>query len=206
HSCCCSSRFANVWGGVECHLETGATAMARHTLYITAVMARNLAHQSEAKAHSAIAALRHTGGTVEGRKDTLAFLLWHARSAVGNAEAGAARVEGDHGCLDGRASRVTLRILKQVAQKPTQHARIALDTDRGATDFCCAACPLLGQQGEQINLFGMLEVLQGVQTAGQQEFTNQGVEFCDILGEASLEFGAVGVWQELDGHRYAGER
>src|SRR5215813_1853698 len=60
HSCCCSSRFANVWGGVECHLETGATAMARHTLYITAVMARNLAHQSEAKAHSAIAALRHT--------------------------------------------------------------------------------------------------------------------------------------------------
>ena len=75
--------------------------MARHTPYVTAVMSRNLAHQSEAKADSAIATLTHTSGTVEGRKDTLALLLWHTRSAVGNAEAGAARVEGDHGCLDG---------------------------------------------------------------------------------------------------------
>lgn len=75
--------------------------MARHTPYVTAVMARNLAHQGEAKAHSAIATLTHTARTVEGRKDTLAFLLWHARSAVGNAEAGAARVEGNDGCFDG---------------------------------------------------------------------------------------------------------
>ncbi len=191
---------------VECHLETGATAMARHTPYVTAVMARNLAHQGEAKAHSTIATFRHTGGTVERRKDTLAFLLWHARSTVGNAEAGAARVEGDDGCLDGRASRVALGILEQVAQKPTQHARVALDTDRGATDLCRTAGPLLGQQGEQIDLFGMLEVLQGIQTAGQQEFANQGVEFRDILREASLEFGALSVRQEFDGHTHAGER
>jgi hypothetical protein len=68
-------------------------------------------------------------------------------------------VEGDDGCLDGRASCVALRVLEQVAQKPTQHARIALDTDRGATDFCRTACPLLGQQGEQIDLFGILKVL-----------------------------------------------
>ena len=74
--------------------------MARHTPYVTAVMSRNLAHQSEAKAHSAIATLTHTSRTVEGRKDTLAFLLWHARSTVGNAQAGAARVERDDGCLD----------------------------------------------------------------------------------------------------------
>ena len=75
--------------------------MARHTPYVTAVMARNLAHQGEAKAHSTIATFTHTGGTVERRKNTLAFLLWHAGSAVGNAEAGAAWVEGDHGCLNG---------------------------------------------------------------------------------------------------------
>ncbi len=60
--------------------------MARHTPYVTAVMARNLAHQSEAKAHAAIATLAHTGGTVERRKDTLAFLFWHARSTVGNGQ------------------------------------------------------------------------------------------------------------------------
>ena len=81
--------------------------MARHTPYVAAVMARNLADQSEAKAHSTITTLTHTGRTVEGRKNTLAFLLWYARSAVGNTEAGASRVEGDHGCLDGRASRIT---------------------------------------------------------------------------------------------------
>src|SRR5215471_19639037 len=191
---------------MECHLETGATARTRHTLYVTAVMACDLADQSEAQAHAAITTFTHTGRTVEGRKNALAFLLWHAWSAVGNAEAGAARVEGDHGGLDARGSRVTLRVLEQVAQQPTQHARIALDTDRRATHFCCTACPLLGQQGEQINLFGMLEVLQGIQTAGQQEFTNQGVEFCDIVREPCLEFGSLSVWQELDGHTYAGER
>jgi len=97
---------------VECHLETGAAAMARHTLYVAAVMARNLADQSEAQAHSAITTLTHTGRTVEGRKNAFAFLLWHARSAVGNAEAGTSWVEGDHGDLDGRASRVTLRVLE----------------------------------------------------------------------------------------------
>ena len=86
--------------------------MARHAPYVTAVMARNLADQSEAQAHSAITTLTHTGRTVEGRKNTLAFLFWHARSAVGNAEVGTSRMEGDHGCFDGRASRVTLRILE----------------------------------------------------------------------------------------------
>ena len=50
--------------------------MARHTPYVTAVMARNLAHQGEAKAHSTIATFTHTGGTVKRRKNTLAFLLW----------------------------------------------------------------------------------------------------------------------------------
>ena len=74
--------------------------MARHTPYVTTVMARHLAHESEAKAHAAIATLTHTGRTVEGRKNTLAFLLWHARAAVGNAEAGASRVQGKHGCLN----------------------------------------------------------------------------------------------------------
>src|SRR5262249_34263903 len=180
-SCCFSRRFANAWDRVERHLETGATARARHTLYVTAVMARDLADQREAQAHAAITTLTHTGRTVEGRKNALAFLLWHARAAVGNAEAGAARGGGGHGGRDGRASRVTLRVLEQVAQQPTQHARIALDTDRRATDFRCAAGPFLSQQGEQISLFGMLEVLQGLQTARQQEFTNQGVEFCDVL-------------------------
>jgi hypothetical protein len=75
--------------------------MARHTPYVTAVMSRNLAHQSEAKAYSAIATLTHTSRAVEGRKNTLALLLWHARSTVSNAQAGAGRMEGDHGCLDG---------------------------------------------------------------------------------------------------------
>src|SRR4030095_13741232 len=107
HSCCFSSRFANPWDRVECHLETGATAMARHTLYVAAVMARTLADQSEAQAHSTTPTLTHTGRTVEGRKNALAFLLWHARSAVGNAEVGTSRMEGDHGCFDGRDSRVT---------------------------------------------------------------------------------------------------
>src|SRR5262249_2279579 len=143
-------------------------------------------HQSEAKAHSAIATFTHTGRTVEGCKNTLTFLLWHARPAVGNAETGTARVERDDGCLDRRASRVALRILEQIQQKPTQHARVALDTDRGAADFCRTACSLLGQQGEQIDLFGMLEVLQGVQTARQQEFIDQSVEFSDIVREAYL--------------------
>jgi len=67
--------------------------MARHTPYVTAVVARNLAHQGEAKAHSTIATFTHTGGTVERRKNTLAFLLGHAGPAVGNAEASASRVE-----------------------------------------------------------------------------------------------------------------
>jgi hypothetical protein len=75
-------------------------------------MARDLAHQSEAQAHATITTLTHTGRTVEGRKNALAFLLWHARAAVGNAEAGAAWVEGDHGGLNGRASRVALRVLE----------------------------------------------------------------------------------------------
>jgi len=58
----------------------------------------------------------------------------------------------------------------------------------------------------QINLFGIPGVLQSVQTARQQEFTNQGVEFRDILREAYLEFGSLSVWQAFDGHTYAGER
>ena len=60
--------------------------MARHTLYATAVMARNLADESETKTHAALATLTHTGRTIKGRKNTLALLFWHARSAVGNAE------------------------------------------------------------------------------------------------------------------------
>jgi len=75
--------------------------MARHTSDVTIVMSRNLAYQSEAKAYAAIATLTHTSRTVEGRKNTLAFLLWHARSAVGNAQEGAGRVKRDDGCLDG---------------------------------------------------------------------------------------------------------
>jgi hypothetical protein len=35
--------------------------MARPTPYVTAVMSRNLAHQSEAKAYSTIVTLTHTG-------------------------------------------------------------------------------------------------------------------------------------------------
>src|SRR5262249_25508273 len=104
---------------MERHLETGATAMACPTLDVTTVMTRNLAHQSKAKAHSAIATFTHTGRTTEGSRNALTFLLWHARSAVGNAETGTTRVERDHGCLNGRASRVALCILEQVTQKPT---------------------------------------------------------------------------------------
>ena len=86
--------------------------MAWHTPYVAAVMACNLADQSEAQAHSSITTLTHTGRTIEGRKNTLAFRLWHARSAVGNAEMGPSRVEEDHRGLDGRASRVTLCVLE----------------------------------------------------------------------------------------------
>jgi hypothetical protein len=69
---------------VERYLEAGTTALARHTPYVTAVMTRNLAHQREAKAHAAITTLTPTGRTVEGRKNPLTLLLWHARSTVGN--------------------------------------------------------------------------------------------------------------------------
>jgi len=85
------------------------------------------------------------------------------------------RVEGEHRCLDRRAGSVAPRVLEEVVHEPTQHAWIALDADRCATDLCRAPCPLLGKQGKQVDVFGMIEVLKGVQTARQQEFIGQNI-------------------------------
>jgi len=68
--------------------------VARHTPYVTAVVSGDLADESETKAYPSITTLAHTGGTVEGRKDTLPLLFWHAGPAVGNAEAGSGGVRG----------------------------------------------------------------------------------------------------------------
>jgi len=68
--------------------------VARHTPYVTAVVSGDLADQGEAQANTTLATLTHTGGTVEGRKDTLPLLFWHAGPAVGNAEAGSGGVRG----------------------------------------------------------------------------------------------------------------
>ena len=73
----------------RCHRQGAA-----HTVRHRRDGARNLADQREAQAHAPITTLTHTGRTVEGCKNTLAFLLWHARSTVGNAEASTGQVEG----------------------------------------------------------------------------------------------------------------
>ena len=52
------------------HLETGTTAIARHTLHITAVVSCDLADEGEAQANTALATLTYASGTVKGRKDT----------------------------------------------------------------------------------------------------------------------------------------
>ena len=82
--------------GAECYLETGATAIARHTPYLTAVVLRDLANQGETKANPAIATLAHTGGTIEGCKDPFPLPFWDAWPAVGNTEMCSRRAEGYH--------------------------------------------------------------------------------------------------------------
>ena len=57
-------------------------------------MAGNLANKGETQANTTLATLPHTGGTVEGGKDTLPLRFWHSWPAVGNTETYPSRDEG----------------------------------------------------------------------------------------------------------------
>src|SRR5262249_16936844 len=105
--------------GAQGHLETGATAVAWHTAHITAMVSSNLAHQGETQANTAIAALRHAAGTVEGSEDAFALLGWHTRTTIGNAQVGPGRAEWYHRGLDRRAVGIAPGVLEEVAHEPT---------------------------------------------------------------------------------------
>src|SRR6266511_4127979 len=88
---------------------------ARGRPHLAAVVAGDLAHQREAEANAPVPTLAQTRGTIEGLKDALPLRLRDAWPAVGDAEAGAHGGERHHRGLDGRARRITLGVVQEVA-------------------------------------------------------------------------------------------
>jgi hypothetical protein len=59
--------------------------------------------------------------------------------------------------------------------------RLSLKAHGGAADLGANTRPFLSQEGEQIDFFYRLQVMQGIEATGEQEFAQQGIQFGDVL-------------------------
>src|SRR5450759_4674093 len=72
--------------GRQPHFEAAAGGLAGHAHHVTAVIARDLAAQREAKAKAGVARWPRSRCAIEGGEDVLALTLWHARAVIFDAD------------------------------------------------------------------------------------------------------------------------
>jgi len=172
------------------------------------MVARNLTDESESQTDPSIARPAYSGRPVERLEDTLPLFNRHPGPAVFDKESPTADPGWDHGRLDGRLSGIARGVLQKVPDQTPEKARVTLDAHRfpGHGDlrsfsffFFFRARGLLGEKCQQIHVLRSLQRVDGVETAGQKELSNQVIELGDVLGHAGADLGTLIGSGELHG-------
>ncbi len=170
---------------------------------------RNLAHQREPEPHP-FTSLARTRQAVKGLEDAFTLGFGHARAPIRDAHPRSSRY-ALHSDLDRvPATRVVAGVaacvLEQVAQQPAQQARVTRDRHGFALDLRAVLGRFLRSEGEQVHRLGMRKPIERIQTAREQQLTDQAIQLGDVLGEPVLQLGALVSGEQLQRHAHARER
>ena len=166
----------------------------------------NLTHQSKAKAETSLVTLPASGGTINGLEDTLALERGHTGPAIDHPQQDVVYIFSTQGSLDYRAATVAAGIFQQITNQTAEHAWVPLNAYRFAGNLGGTAGPFLGEQSQQIHHLALLQPIEGIESTGQQQLTDELVQLLDILEQANLKIRPWGMAHQLDTHAYPGQR
>jgi MATE family multidrug resistance protein len=158
--------------------EAAAAAFgARLATHAAPMALGDLPHKAQAQADAAFF-LGMPGETEKGFEDSLAPSVGHARAAVADPHfhLGAMRFDAEFDLLAAIATGVFQQVPHGAAQEPF----VALHAHVVALHLSTHTRAFFGGQGEQIHRIPAVQCGSGVQTAGQQHFFDQRIEFCDV--------------------------
>src|SRR5262249_54226061 len=196
---CARGSGAGVPEDRQAHRET--TAALSLVGHVAAMAARDLLYQREPKARSLGA--RRSADPVKWHKQSRALPLPDHRPLVADAKHPAVVP-----CLQADLywrSPVAFGIHDEVANHAPQQHRIPPHQDRLSFDAAAfVSSAFLGREREQIDLLGIVQMLDGVKPTGEQYLVDQQVE----LGDIFLELGPAGriLLGKLEAEPNAGER
>src|SRR5260370_17597114 len=102
---------------------------------------------------------------------------------------------------------MTLRIVEKITYEAAQQPAIATEYDEFAIKGdALVMSAFLRHQGQQVDILRGRRRSGNVEPAGEQDFLDQVVEFCDIAGQFGLDLGVGLRLQQLNPYPYTRQR
>ena len=192
--------------GGQLQNESSATAFASFTVDSSLVSFGDLANECEAESDAAIGA-GLPGGSVETFEDSFSLRFGNAWPAIGDDEPNGVAVDiamvavmSQNLDVDGRLA-VAYGVLQKIPDQSAQQPWVAVDHLARAVDInAIDSCSFLRGESQEVDVFAIPALLRSVETTGNQQLSNQIVQFVDVERDPREEIRSWSIIEKSDRH------